>query len=60
MTVAGVYTVNTNFIIDANLGYTKQGTSSEQGFLDQKIGLDVLKIPGTNGTRDFENRLAAF
>jgi outer membrane receptor protein involved in Fe transport len=55
VTVAGVYTVNTNFIVDANVGYTKQGTSSEQGFLDQKIGLDVLKIPGTNGTRDFEN-----
>ncbi len=54
LTVAGVYTVSSNFIIDANLGYTKQGTSSEQGFLDQKIGLDVLKIPGTNGTRDFE------
>ncbi|MBS1787913.1 MAG: TonB-dependent receptor [Acidobacteria bacterium] len=55
MTVAGVYTVNPNFVIDANVGYTKQGTSSEQGFLDQKIGLDVLKIPGTNGARDFEN-----
>lgn len=55
VTVAGVYTVNTNFIVDANLGYTKQGTNSEQGFLDKKIGLDVLKIPGTNGTRDFEN-----
>lgn len=55
MTVAGVYTVNSNFIIDANVGYTKQGTSSEQGFLDKKIGLDVLKIPGTNGSRDFEN-----
>jgi hypothetical protein len=55
MTVAGVYTVTPNFIVDANLGYTKQGTNSEQGFLDQRIGLDVLKIPGTNGTRDFEN-----
>ncbi|MGH9846094.1 MAG: TonB-dependent receptor domain-containing protein, partial [Blastocatellia bacterium] len=55
VTVAGVYTVNPNFIVDANLGYTRQGTSSEQGFLDQKIGLDVLKIPGTNGARDFEN-----
>ncbi len=55
MTVAGVYTVSTNFIIDGNVGYTKQGTSSEQGFLDKKIGLDVLKIPGTNGTRAFEN-----
>ncbi len=55
VTVAGVYTVNSNFVIDANIGYTKQGTTSEQGFLDQKIGLDVLKIPGTNGTRAFEN-----
>ncbi len=55
MTVAGVYTLNPNLVIDANIGYTKQGTSSEQGFLDQKIGLDVLGIPGTNGTRDFEN-----
>jgi Carboxypeptidase regulatory-like domain/TonB dependent receptor/TonB-dependent Receptor Plug Domain len=54
VTVAGVYTVNTNFIIDANVGYTKQGTNSEQGFLDKNIGLDVLGIPGTNGTRDFE------
>ena len=54
-TAAGVYTVNTNFVIDANVGWTKQGTKSAQGFLDQKIGLDVLKIPGTNGTRAFEN-----
>lgn len=54
VTVAGVYTVNTNFIIDANIGYTKMGTNSEQGFLDKNIGLDVLGIPGTNGTRDFE------
>ncbi len=54
VTVAGVYTVSTNFIIDANIGYTKQGTNSEQGFLDKNIGRDVLGIPGTNGTRDFE------
>lgn len=54
VTVAGVYTVTPNFIVDANVGYTKQGTNSEQGFLDQQIGLDVLKIPGTNGPRDFE------
>jgi len=54
-TVAGVYTVSSNFIIDANVGYTKLGSESRQGFLDQKIGADVLKIPGTNGARDFEN-----
>ncbi len=55
VTVAGVYTFSPHFIVDANVGWTRQGTNSEQGFLDQKIGLDVLKIPGTNGTRDFEN-----
>lgn len=55
VTAAGVYTFTPNFIVDANIGYTKQGTSSQQGFLDKKIGLDVLKIPGTNGTRAFEN-----
>ncbi len=55
VTAAGVYTFSPNFIVDANVGYTRQGTNSEQGFLDQKIGSDVLGIPGTNGTRDFEN-----
>jgi hypothetical protein len=55
VTVAGVYTFSPNFVVDANVGYTKQGTNSEQGFLDQRIGADVLKIPGTNGARDFEN-----
>jgi hypothetical protein len=55
VTVAGVYTFSPNFIVDANIGYTRQGTNSEQGFLDQKIGLDVLGIPGTNGPRAFEN-----
>jgi hypothetical protein len=54
VTVAGVYTFSPNFIVDANVGYTKQGTNSEQGFLDKNIGLDVLGIPGTNGSRDFE------
>ncbi|HMV47255.1 MAG TPA: TonB-dependent receptor, partial [Blastocatellia bacterium] len=54
-TFAGVYTVNSNLIIDGNVGYTKLGTSSRQGFLDQKVGSDILKIPGTNGSRDFEN-----
>ena len=54
-TVAAVYTASSSLIIDGNVGYTRLGTESRQGFLDQKIGLDVLKIPGTNGTRDFEN-----
>jgi hypothetical protein len=41
-------------ILDANFGYTTYGTKVEQDFLDTNIGLDVLKIPGTNGKRRFE------
>ncbi len=41
-------------VMDADFGYTRQVTGA-QSLLDLKdgdYGLDVLKIPGTNGTRD--------
>ncbi|MDA2928099.1 TonB-dependent receptor, partial [Acidobacteria bacterium AH-259-G07] len=44
------YIVSPNFIIDGNFGWAKFGTDSRNPFLDQNIGLDVLGIPGTNGT----------
>ena len=33
----------------SDFGYTKLGRKVEQAGLDKNIGLDVLKIPGTNG-----------
>jgi hypothetical protein len=59
-TVAANYVVNPNFIIDAYFGYTRMDTSSEQGGLGKNLGLDVLKIPGTNGTRYFESGWPTF
>jgi hypothetical protein len=53
-TIGGTYTFSPTLILDAYFGFTKQGTSSEQPGLDTNIGLDVLGIPGTNGTRLFE------
>ena len=52
--IATTYVLKSNLILDANFGYTTYGTRVEQDSLDKNIGLDVLKIPGTNGKRRFE------
>jgi Carboxypeptidase regulatory-like domain/TonB dependent receptor len=54
-TFGSTYTFKPNFIMDAYFGFTKQGTNSEQVGLGTNTGLDVLGIPGTNGTRKFES-----
>jgi len=54
LTVAGTYVFSSHFIVDAYYGYTRIDTSSEQPRLDEKLGLDFLGIPGTNGRRRFE------
>ncbi|MGH9340038.1 MAG: TonB-dependent receptor domain-containing protein [Acidobacteriota bacterium] len=53
-TIAGTYVLAPTFIVDANFGYTRKDTNSEMTRLDEKVGLDVLGIPGTNGPRQFE------
>jgi hypothetical protein len=53
-TIATTYVIKSNLILDANFGYTLYGTKVEQPGLDTNVGLDLLKIPGTNGTRRFE------
>jgi len=52
--IATTYVIRPNLVLDANFGYTTYGTKVEQDSLDTNIGLDVLKIPGTNGKRRFE------
>ncbi len=59
-TVAGNYVVSPNFIVDAYFGYTRQDTSSEQGRLNENLGRDFLKIPGTNGARALEGGWPTF
>ncbi len=52
--VGGVYTFSPNFVVDANFGYVKMGQNVEHERIDEKIGLDFLGIPGTNGKFRFE------
>ena len=54
-TFGGAYTFTNSLVMDAYFGFTRQGTISEQVGLGKNIGLDVLGIPGTNGTRQFES-----
>lgn len=54
-TFGGTYSFTPTLVLDAYFGFTHQGTISEQQGLGKNIGLDVLGIPGTNGTRKFES-----
>ena len=54
-TIGGTYTFMPNLVMDAYFGFTRQGTASEQADVGKNVGLDVLGIPGTNGTRKFES-----
>jgi carboxypeptidase family protein/TonB-dependent receptor-like protein len=54
-TFGATYTFKPNFTMDAYFGFTRQTTNSEQAGLGTNTGLDVLGIPGTNGTRKFES-----
>jgi hypothetical protein len=47
--IGGTYTVRSNLLIDANIGFTRQRLGAENVDIDQNYGLDVLGIPGTNG-----------
>ena len=60
VTVIGTYIFTPTFLMDAHFGWARQGTSSEQPGLGQNIGRDVLGIPGTNGTRQFESGWPTF
>jgi hypothetical protein len=43
------YTLSPTFLVDANVGYTRQNIGADGDPQDKDYGLDVLKIPGTNG-----------
>jgi hypothetical protein len=49
ITAAVTYVVSPTMVADAYFGWTQAQTTSEQARLDEKIGTDILGIPGTNG-----------
>ncbi len=59
-TFAATYVMTPSFIIDAYFGWTRMQGDSRQPRLDESVGRDVLKLPGTNGPRFFEGGLPQF
>lgn len=53
-TIAATYVLKPTFIVDAYFGWTRLNTLAEPPHLDEKLGLEYLKLPGTNGpTREY-------
>ena len=58
--LGGTYTVTPNIVADANFGYTRQRLGAEADDIGSNLGLDVLKIPGTNGPDHTQGGLPSF
>ncbi|HYL99065.1 MAG TPA: carboxypeptidase-like regulatory domain-containing protein, partial [Blastocatellia bacterium] len=54
------YTFNSNLVLDANLGYTRQNLGAQNVDIGTNFGLDVLKIPGTNGPDKLDGGIPSF
>lgn len=58
--LGGTYTFGPRVILDANIGYTRQRLGAESLDIEQNFGLDVLNIPGTNGSDRLQGGMPAF
>jgi hypothetical protein len=59
-TIAATYVATPSLIIDAYFGWTRMQGDSRQPRLEEKVGLETLGIPGTNGPRFFEGGFPQF
>jgi outer membrane receptor protein involved in Fe transport len=60
VTAGGTYIITPSFLVDGHFGFTQQGQYGHDTFYGQDIGLDVLKIPGTNGPTVRESGFPGF
>ena len=58
--VGGTYTFSPTVVLDANFGYTRQKLGAQNVDIGKNIGLDVLKIPGTNGPDKLQGGVPSF
>jgi Carboxypeptidase regulatory-like domain/TonB dependent receptor len=58
----GTYTFGPHLILDANVGYTRQklGAQGPDVVNDGQFGVEVLKIPGTNGPDPLQAGIPSF
>ena len=58
--VGGTYAFNPNVVLDTNIGYTRQRLGAQDDNFGTNFGLDVLKIPGTNGPDVLQSGIPSF
>jgi hypothetical protein len=59
--VGGSYTISNRMLADINFGFTRQRLGAQGQDIDLgPFGLEVLKIPGTNGTDEMQMGIPAF
>ncbi|MBS1786230.1 MAG: TonB-dependent receptor [Acidobacteria bacterium] len=58
--IGGTYAFSPKVVLDANVGYTRQRIGAEGFDIVSNFGLDVLKIPGTNGPDRLQGGVPAF
>ena len=56
----GTYAFGPALLLDANFGYTLQNLGAEGPDLGTNFGLDVLRIPGTNGPDRLQSGMPSF
>jgi hypothetical protein len=58
--IGATYTFSPTLLLDATLGYTRQRLGAEAFDIGSNLGLELLKIPGTNGPDRLQGGLPAF
>lgn len=58
--MGGTYAFSSNLILDANIGYTYQRLGAENIDIGTNFGLEVLRIPGTNGPDRLQGGIPSF
>jgi hypothetical protein len=48
--IGGTYSIAPDLLVDGNVGYTRVRLGAENVDINKNYGLDVLNIPGTNGS----------
>jgi hypothetical protein len=54
------YSITTNLLLDAHLGFVRMNSNVAQSDIATNKGLDVLRLPGTNGPNAYEGGMPLF
>lgn len=60
LTIGGSHVFTPTLLLDGHFGFTEQNQNGQDEFYGSNIGLDTLKIPGTNGPSERESGFPGF